>query len=232
MLLAPAAPKSKLSLFLETTIRSVLDEDAAAYRRDASEHAERILIEYLINMGLIDPIAAYRKRVFWFLIEFAVYEAQELCRAGKRSRTITRDAIQACTRDPVWAAHYYFYVGDNIFKNGNEKKGDINRELGWQIKRAVGGEVEKDANGKTANEKVLGEVIQSFTPLTFADDAELPQEASERPMPPPLPEDAFGTKIDPLNPPDPHDRFYAQPGDIQFVKIADRLNDTTLTRED
>lgn len=197
MSLSPSAPKSKLSLFLEPTALLALHEDAAAHQRDPSEHAERILLEHLINADRIKPLPAFRKRVFWYLVDYAVCEALEMCQAGKRSRTITRDAIQACTRDPVWAAHYRFYVGDDIFKNGVEAKGEINRELGWQIKRAVGGEVEKDANGKTINQKVLGEIIQSFTPLSFPAGAALSQNIAVRPMPP---EDAFGMTIDPLNP--------------------------------
>lgn len=211
--------KSKISLFLERAMLSALHEDAAACGRDTTEHAERILVEYLINGHLIDPLAGYKKRVFWYLTECAVYEALELCRGGKRSRTITLDAIRVCTRDHVWASLYRFYVGDDIFKHGLPAKGEINREFGWKIKRAVGGEVEKDANGKPVNQKVLGEIIQSFTPLNFPNGNDLPLRVTLRPEPPALPKDNFGTTIDPLNPPNEKDRFHAQPGDIQFVTI-------------
>lgn len=72
-----------------------------------------------------------------------------------------------------WAAKYRFYVQDDIFKNGNPRKGPINREIGFRIRQAVGADVEKDSNGKPMMKKVLGQVIQSYTPFTSYDAGRL-----------------------------------------------------------
>ena len=60
-------------------------------------------------------------------------------------------------------------MGDDIYKNGNPLKGGINREIGYRVRAAIGGEVMKDNDGKPVLAKVLGEVIQSYTPMADYD---------------------------------------------------------------
>ncbi len=94
--------------------------------------------------------------------------ARQRCLDGRFSRAITVETFQDCAKDPVWAADYRTYVKDDIFKHGNPLKG-INREIGFRIRAAIGGHVETGADGKPVLEKVLGEVIQSYTPMRSFD---------------------------------------------------------------
>ena len=56
----------------------------------------------------------------------------------------------------------------NIYRTGIAEKGPINREIGFRVKEALGAQVKKDANGEAVTAKVLGEIIQSYTPLVAA----------------------------------------------------------------
>jgi hypothetical protein len=99
----------------------------------------------------------------------AVEVATQRCRAGLFASSITADTFHACAAEPAWAADYRAYVGDDIYKNGNPLKGGINREIGFRVRQAIGGEVMKDDAGRPVVAKVLGEVIQSYTPMADYD---------------------------------------------------------------
>ena len=64
-----------------------------------------------------------------------------------------------------WAEAYRAYVKDDIYKNGNPEKGPINREIGFRVRAGIGGFVEKGEDKKPKQTKVLGEIIQSYTPM-------------------------------------------------------------------
>jgi hypothetical protein len=141
---------------------------AKAERMEPTEIIQRATIKSLIEAGFIEKDDAERISLFWRLVDQTVTAAQELCRKGKFSSSITLDAIHICMADPKWVAGYCEYVKDDIFKNGNPEKGPINREIGFRIRSGIGGVTEKK-DGKSVSTKVLGEIIQSFTPIVDYD---------------------------------------------------------------
>ncbi|TIP03913.1 MAG: hypothetical protein E5X17_01830 [Mesorhizobium sp.] len=142
---------------------------AQAERKEATEIIQRATINYLIDVGYMPPEEADRFKLFWWLVDETVLAAQKICRDGGFARSITLDAIHSCMNNPKWVDGYRTYVRDDIFKNGNPEKGPINREIGFRIRAGIGGVVEKTPQGKAATVKVLGEIIQSYTPMVDYD---------------------------------------------------------------
>ncbi len=159
----------KLSLPLAQSIHDALKQDATRNQREVTEHIQRILAEYAIDKKLIPQEDAARLQLMWRLVERAVEAAQRICRDGGFSPAITLNAIRACMEKPDWVAGYREFIQDDIYKNGNPLKGVINREIGFRIRAGIGGKVAKTADGKAATAKVLGEIIQSYTPMDAFD---------------------------------------------------------------
>ncbi len=134
-------------------------------------------INSLIKDGFIEKGEADRIKLFWALVDRAVQAAQDICRTNRFKSSITLDAIHDCMKDPAklvgqpysWTDGYRVYVKDDIYKNGNPEKGPINREIGFRIRAGIGGLVEKGDDGKSKTTKVLGEIIQSYTPMADFD---------------------------------------------------------------
>lgn len=160
---------AKFSLTLPQHVFNALQAEAKVLRRETPEHIQRILSEHTIAHGLLPHDDVMRLEKTWSLVDRAVEAAKELCRKGQFSRSITFDAITVCMNDPAWVADYRDVIGDDIFKTGVARKGPVNRELGYRIKAGIGGEVEKDDNGKPGIVKVLGAIIQSYTPMASFD---------------------------------------------------------------
>ena len=142
---------------------------AKAERMEPTEIIQRATIRSLIASGYIEETDADRIELFWRLVDQTVVAAQTLCREGKFSSSITLDAIRRCMADPAWLDGYKTYVRDDIFKSGNPEKGPINREIGFRIRAGIGGITEKGPDGKAMTMKVLGEIIQSYTPMADFD---------------------------------------------------------------
>lgn len=144
---------------------------ASAERMEPTEIIQRATTNYLIEKGFIPGPEAERIKLFWRLVDQSVVAAQKLCQDGEFASSITLDAIRVCMKDPAWVDGYRSYIGDDVYKNGNPEKGPINREIGFRIRAGIGGEVQKTAEGKAATVKVLGEIIQSYTPMANYDRA-------------------------------------------------------------
>lgn len=157
---------------------AALTRAAADERMEPTEIIQRATINSLIQSGYLDKTEADRIRLFWRLVDQTVAAAQQICREGKFSSSITLDAIRRCMKDPAWLDGYKVYVKDDIFKNGNPEKGPINREIGFRIRAGIGGIVEKNTDGKTKTVKVLGEIIQSYTPMAAYDQAAFPPKSA------------------------------------------------------
>lgn len=160
---------SKHTLTLPDGVYRALEASAAKRGLEPNELIQDLIVQQVIEDGTLDreiekQIQAYK----WLVAKAAAYAVQE-CRNGNFRSSLTADTFEACANDPEWAAKYRFYVQDDIFKNGNPRKGPINREIGFRIRQAIGAEVEKDANDKPVLKKVLGSVIQTYTPFTSYD---------------------------------------------------------------
>ena len=157
---------SKHTLTLPDGVYKALQ--AAAEKRDVEPNVliQDLIIDHVIAAGTLDENLQKQIEAARWLVAEAVEWAKGSCRKGNFSSSLTADTFEACANNPEWAAKYRFYVQDDIFKNGNPRKGPINREIGYRILQAVGAEVEKDAKGASVMKKVLGSVIQSYTPFT------------------------------------------------------------------
>ena len=80
-----------------------------------------------------------------------------------------QDQANLAGRPYNWTEGYRAYVQDDIYQNGNPEKGPINREIGFRICAGIGGVVEKGDDGRSKTTKVLGEIIQSYTPMADFD---------------------------------------------------------------
>lgn len=159
---------AKHSLTLLTSVYAGLKLSAEKQGVEPNELIQTLIIDHVISAGTLDAETQVHILTGRRLIATAVEVAKQLCRDGKFAETITLDTFKACCDDPKWLSDYEAYVGDNPYKNGNKLKG-INREIGFGIRRAIGGVVMKDGSGKPVIAKVLGEVIQSYTPMTDYD---------------------------------------------------------------
>lgn len=165
------SPAFKYTVPFTAAANTALARAAAVERMEPTEIIQRATINSLIQSGYLDETEANRIRLFWRLVDQTVAAAQQICREGGFSSSITLDAIRRCMKDSTWLDGYKVYVKDDIFKNGNPEKGPINREIGFRIRAGIGGVVEKNADGKAKTVKVLGEIIQSYTPMADYDRA-------------------------------------------------------------
>lgn len=173
----PGTPLKKHTVPFTSDVNLALLRAAAAERMEPTEIIQRATINFLIEEGFIEKEAADRIKLFWALVDRAVQAAQEICRANRFKNSITLDAIHDCMKDPAklngqpfsWIDGYRAYVKDDIYKNGNPEKGPLNRAIGFRIRVGIGGIVEKGDDNEPKTTKVLGEIIQSFTPMADFD---------------------------------------------------------------
>ena len=160
---------TKLSMTLPTSVYAALGREANAFRRDIYEHIQRVLAEHVIETESLPAEEARMIELMWSLVDRTVDAAKAICREGGFNEDITLRAIERAKQDPRWIQDYATYVQDDIYKNGNPRKGPINREIGFRIREGIGATVIKDSTGKSATKKVLGEIIQSYTPMASFD---------------------------------------------------------------
>jgi hypothetical protein len=176
----------KYTVPFTSAVNAALLRAAAAQRMEPTEIIQRATTNSLIEDGFIEKADADRIKLFWALVDRAVTAAQNICRANRFKSSITLDAIHDCMKDPAklngqpynWTDGYRAYVQDDIYKNGNPEKGPINREIGFRIRAGIGGLVEKGDDGKSKTTKVLGEIIQSYTPMADFDQETFKPQAS------------------------------------------------------
>lgn len=164
---------SKHTLTLPNSVFQALKIAAAQQGLEPYEVIQDLVVEHVIRAGTLDPETQAQLEAYKWAVARAVEVAKQRLREGAEIETLTPDTFAACARDPEWAFNYRTYVQDDIYKNGNPRKGPINREIGFRIRAATGAEVMKDANGKVVLRKVLGNVIQSYTPFTSYDVSKL-----------------------------------------------------------
>jgi hypothetical protein len=154
-----------VSVSLPGWLNQAVQQAVAADGGEVSLTMHRALVPYLKERGFLPQREAERFDLFWRLVNHVVLKAKEIAHDGQFPETITLDAIHMAMKDEWWVTGYRTYIGDDIYRTGIAEKGPINREIGFRVKEALGARVKKDANGKVMTTKVLGEIIQSYTPL-------------------------------------------------------------------
>jgi hypothetical protein len=152
----------KLSLRLDAPVYFAIKDEATKEGLEAGEAIQRILTRHAINKELLSAESAEDYRLLWQLVDEAVQVAKKFCRDGDFSSDITLKTIEACMSKKDWAEGYERYVRDNPYKNGNPRKGPINKEIGFRIREGIGGRV-KMVGGKAVKVAVNGSIIQSYT---------------------------------------------------------------------
>lgn len=154
----------KISLTLPKAVLAGLNKEASDKGREVSEHIQKVLTRHVIDTGSIDAADSNRLRLMFSLVERVVHQAKTICRNEDFSEDITLRAINACLGERQWKDDYQAFVQDDIYKSGNPLKGRINREIGFRIREGIGGMV-KMIDGKVVPVKVLGNIIQSYSPM-------------------------------------------------------------------
>jgi hypothetical protein len=160
---------AKHTLTLLGTVYQALRKSAAKRGLEPNEVIVNLIVDLTISDGTLEEYTKGRIVLERSLIGRVVEAAKRQCAEGRFTPSITLDAIRTCTADAQWKADYQRYVEDDIYKNGNPLKGPINREFGYRVRAAIGGVVDKDEAGKSINTKVVGEIIQSYTPMVSFD---------------------------------------------------------------
>jgi hypothetical protein len=164
---------TKHTITLPDGVYKALEASAERQGLEPNDLIQDLIVEHVTVAGTLDTTTQEQILAFKWLVAKAVEYAKDECREDRFRPSLTADTFKACTEDPEWAARYRFYVQDDIFKNGNPRKGPINRAIGNRIRQAIGAEIEKDSKGASALKKVLGMVIQSYTPFTSYDPSRL-----------------------------------------------------------
>ena len=157
-----------VSVSLPGWLNQAVERAMAAEGGEVSLIVHRALVPYLKGRGYLSQTEAERFDLFWRLVNHVVLKAKEIARNGQFPEAVTLDAIHMAMKDEWWVTGYKAYIGADIYRTGIAEKGPINREIGFRVKEALGARVKKDAAGKVMTTKVLGEIIQSYTPLVAA----------------------------------------------------------------
>jgi hypothetical protein len=164
---------AKHTLTLPSKVYGALKVAAEKQGLEAHEVIQNLIVQHVITAGTLDDETKAELEAYRWLVDRVVDVARQRLLAGKPIESLTPDTLAECVADPEWAAKYRFYVQDDIFKNGNPRKGPINREFGFRIRAAVGAEVLKDDSGRPVLKKILGGIIQSYTPFTSFDKSKI-----------------------------------------------------------
>jgi hypothetical protein len=158
-------PTKKPSISLHPSVYAAIATIAEKQKMDANEVIQRALTDFAWNESALDEKDYKELKMSRELIDQAVQVAHEICaRDGFRS-DITYEVIKACREDLSWVEKYKTLIGDDIYRNGNPRKGPINRQIGLRVRLATGARPRLGPNGKPENVKVSGDIIQTYTPL-------------------------------------------------------------------
>lgn len=146
-------------------VHAAISDLAAQHKRSVPEQAQYILEDYLIQHGHLHQKDERDIALMRSLVDQVVDAAHAIVAESGFTSSITKDAIARCIDDPQWLSDYREFVRDDPFKTGVARKQSINANFGYRIKRTLGAESVMASVKRAANEKVLGSVIQSYTPL-------------------------------------------------------------------
>lgn len=162
---------AKHTLTLQTSLYKALKKSAVKQGIDPYEIIVKLVEDYTMKDGTLDEYTRKRVVLGRELLHTVVETAKKRCLNGHFTENITLETIKECRENSEWVEKYREYVEDDIFKSGNPLKA-INREFGFHIRLAIGGDVKKDAAGKPVNVKIAGEIIQSYTLMAHSQLAE------------------------------------------------------------
>jgi len=159
----------KLTLLFPPAIAGALQIAAKTQRKEVTEIIHRATVDRLIEDGFITGADKDEHIMFWELVDEAVKVAVERVKQGHFNSAITLDTFRICVDRPAWRSKAEKYLGESVYRHGNEKKGRLNREIGFRIRAALNAVVDREPNGKTNTVKVTGEMIQSYSPFLSYD---------------------------------------------------------------
>ncbi len=156
--------KMSISVSLRPAVNAALTAAATAENKDLTDYVTDILERHALDGPFMTEQDKSDLELLHSLTERVVETAVRLVAEGQFRDSITADSIAICEQDEKWLADYRKYVRDEPYKNGNSRKGNINPNFGYWVKKSLGAK-SKMKDKKAENRKVLGSVIQSYTPL-------------------------------------------------------------------
>ncbi|MDK2756813.1 hypothetical protein [Blastomonas fulva] len=156
--------KMSISVSLRPAVNAALTAAATAENKDLTDYVTDILERHALDGPFMTEQDKSDLELLHSLTERVVETAVRLVAEGQFRDSITADSIAICEQDEKWLADYRKYVRDEPYKNGNPRKGNINPNFGYWVKKSLGAK-SKMKDKKAENRKVLGSVIQSYTPL-------------------------------------------------------------------
>lgn len=160
------ASVEKIGLSLPRTVYSALQRLAASRGQTTNECIRHELTNAVQNSGFLSADELAEMELYRNLsLRVADTAAEIVTELGFCPPDITPRAVARCQSDPLWFADYERYVGGDPFAVGNERKHNLNPNLGYQVKKRLGAVNCVKPNGKDQVLKAVGLVIRNYTAL-------------------------------------------------------------------
>lgn len=164
--------ESPIVLRLSPSVKAGVVEYAEAEGIEMAEAVEALLAKALLATSK-NPDVLARIKAQIAVTEFVEAEAGARRDVGNWGRDVTHEILRK-VRDEI-LDEYAVAVGGNAYASGVEEKAQLNRRLGRRIRRTIGAQVEKTAEGKpvVANPPAAGGpwLIRSYTPFVPPESA-------------------------------------------------------------
>lgn len=166
----------KTTVRLDHRIHAALLAEARSKGRDIGEHMQIVLLDHVVSQELVDLPTAREFEMRASLIERVGQTALRVLRRDGFDPHISLKTINALIDDKQWLGDYEAYIGGNAFRHGNPVKASLNREIGGQIRKAIGGKVAKTSDGNPVMVQVAGSIVQRYTVMQSATETPSEQE--------------------------------------------------------
>lgn len=157
----------QLTIRIPSSIHAALSEQAKAQHstQQLGDHISAILANEAIASGYMDKDDADCLKAHQEMLKNARETAIQLHRSGQFSEHFTRDVFREMMNDEAVRATYEKAIGGDAYAEKLEGKMPLNMYLGWEIKNAVGANVQKNEDGKPRRASVRNEAIKTYTLL-------------------------------------------------------------------
>lgn len=157
----------QISIRLHGEVYKALARQAAELKppQQLGDRINSILTLTAIKSGLLNEQVKQQLEAQQQVLKDAANKAIEMRDEGQRTEHFTLEVVRAMMAMPDIRKRYEIAIDGDAYAEGVKGKMPFNMHLCWEIKNAVGAEVQKSANGKPKRTSVRGEPIQTYTLL-------------------------------------------------------------------
>lgn len=157
----------QLTIRIPSSIHAALSKQAQAQHstQQLGDHISFILASEAISSGYMNKDDAECLKAHQEMLKNARETAIQLHRSGHFGEHFTRDVFRAMMNDVEIRSTYEKAIGGDAYADKLEGKMPLNMYLGWEIKNAVGANVQKNDDGKPRRASVRNEAIKTYTLL-------------------------------------------------------------------